>query len=59
MKFYVVVTYQRGNVLVKAMNKHEAIRICNDEELNVINVMLLSTYCRENKIEEGSVGEVY
>ena len=30
MKFYVVVTYQRGNVLVKAMNKHEAIRICND-----------------------------
>lgn len=59
MKFYVVVTYQRGNVLVKAMNKHEAIRICNDEELNVINVMLLSTYCRENKIEEDIVGEVY
>ena len=59
MKFYVVVTYQRGNILVKAMNKHEAIRICNDEELNVINVMLLSTYCRENKVEEGIVGEVY
>ena len=59
MKYYVVITYQKGNILVKATNKHEAVRICNDEEIDVINVALLSTYCKENKIDEGIVGEIY
>ena len=60
MKFYVVSTYQKGNIIIRARNKNDAIEKCNDDDLDIIDIVLLSTYYNKNYCDEAMIiGEIY
>lgn len=48
MRFYMVTTTQRGDIIIRARNKQEVMDLCNDENLDVMNISLLATYCNDN-----------
>ena len=43
-----VTTTQRGDIIIRARNKQEVLDLCNDENLDVMNISLLATYCNED-----------
>lgn len=45
MRFYMVTTTQRGDIIIRARNKSEVLELCNDENLDVLSISLLATYC--------------
>ena len=60
MKFYIVSTYQKGNIIIRARNKNDAIEKCNDDDLDIIDIVLLSTYYNKNYCDEPMIiGEIY
>lgn len=60
MKFYVVSTYQKGNIIIRARNKNDVIEKCNDDDLDIIDIVLLSTYYNKNYCDEAMIiGEIY
>lgn len=44
MKLYLATTYQRGNVIVRAKNKYDAIQFLIDNECDVYSIESLNKY---------------
>ena len=44
MKFFLAMTYQRGNVIVRAKNKQEAIQFLNENKCNIYAIEPLSKF---------------
>ena len=57
MRFYMVTTTQRGDIIIRARNKQEVLDLCNDENLDVMNISLLTTYCNDNYGDEAVILE--
>ena len=57
MRFYMVTTTQRGDIIIRARNKQEVLDLCNYENLDVMNISLLATYCNDNYGDEAVILE--
>lgn len=47
MKYYMVNTYQTGNIIVRAKNRTDVIEYLNSLDLDVYSISTLNAYCND------------